>query len=174
MIFFAQCFHLQTNTFLIKKPAGQSQVFLLQMCVLQVVQLIKFNSPWFSERTRLPGYFRRIQAMLAPQKAVGSSINSNSPRGVAQIVHTLIEHRAGALAESVWSLNSSLVNIYFRFSEFQSSLLLIYFRDGPNRCSHCTKLWYRTYPICDAPLSKSARRIFAPSQKSRRHNRSCL
>ena len=46
------------------------------------------------------------------------------------------EHRAGALAERVWSLYLSLVNIYFRLSEFQSSLLLIYFRDGPNSTLH--------------------------------------
>ena len=77
------------------------------------------------------------------------------------------------LAERVWytKLQSSLLNIYFRLSRFQSSLLLIYFRDGPNRCSYYTKVWHRTYPICDVPLSRSARRSFAPSQKSRLHNR---
>ena len=31
---------------------------------------------------------------------------------------------------------------------------------------------HKTYPICDSPLSWSARRNFAPSQKPRRHNRS--
>jgi len=41
-------------------------------------------------------------------------------------------------------------NIYLRLSGFQSSLLLIYFRDGPNTCSHCTKVWHKTYPIFDA------------------------
>ena len=46
------------------------------------------------------------------------------------------EHRAGALAERVWSLYLSIVNIYFRLSEFQSSPLLIYFRDGPNSTLH--------------------------------------
>ena len=44
----------------------------------------------------------------------------------------------------------------------------------PNRCSHCTEVWHRTCPICDAPLSRSARRSFASSQKERRHNRSCV
>ena len=44
----------------------------------------------------------------------------------------------------------------------------------PNRCSYCSKVWHRTCPICDAPLSRSARRSFAPSQKSPRHNRSCV
>ena len=29
-------------------------------------------------------------------------------------------------------------------------------------------------PICDSSLNRSARRSFAPSQKSRRHNRSCV
>ena len=33
-------------------------------------------------------------------------------------------------------------------------------------------VWYKSYPISDAPLSGSARRSFAPSQRRRRHNRS--
>ena len=40
-------------------------------------------------------------------------------------------------------------------------LLLARFRYGPNTCSHCTKVWHRTYPICDAP--PSARHSFALS-----------
>ena len=66
---------------------------------------------------------------------------------------------------------SSLLNIYFRLSGSQFSLLLIHFRYGPNTCSHCTKVWHRTYPIC-APLSRSARRSFAPLQKTHRNHRS--
>ena len=31
-----------------------------------------------------------------------------------------------------------------------------------------------TYPICDSPLQRSARRSFVPSKKSRRDNRSCV
>ena len=80
------------------------------------------------------------------------------------------------LAERVWcpKFQSSLLNIYFRLSGFRPSLLLIYFRDGPNRCSHCTEVWHKTYPICDTPLSRSSWRRFAPSQKSRRHKRSSV
>ena len=59
---------------------------------------------------------------------------------------------------------SSLLNTFFRLSGFQSSVLPIYFRDGPNRCSRCTKVWHKTYPLCDAPLSRLARRSFAPPQ----------
>ena len=78
------------------------------------------------------------------------------------------------LAERVlWTKSqSSLLNIYFRFSGFQSLLLLIHFRCFPNTCSHCTKVWHRTSPICDAPLSRVAKRSFAPLQKSRRNHRS--
>ena len=36
---------------------------------------------------------------------------------------------------------SSLLNIYFPLSGFQFSLLLIYFRQGPNACSHCGEEW---------------------------------
>ena len=49
---------------------------------------------------------------------------------------------------------------YFRLSGFQSSLPLIHFRHGPNTCSHCTKVRHRTYPICDATLSRSVRHSF--------------
>ena len=41
---------------------------------------------------------------------------------------------------------SSLLNTFFRLSGFQSSVLLIYFRDGPNSSSHCTKVRHKTYP----------------------------
>ena len=34
-------------------------------------------------------------------------------------------------------------------------------------CSHFTKVWHRTYPICNDPLSRSARSSFAPLRKSR-------
>ena len=49
------------------------------------------------------------------------------------------------LAERVWcpKFQSSLLNIYFRLSGFHPSLLLIYFRDGPNSCSHCTEVWHK-------------------------------
>ena len=47
-------------------------------------------------------------------------------------------------------------------SSSRSHLYFIYFRPGPNICSHCTKVWHRSYPTCDAPLSRSARRSFAP------------
>ena len=78
--------------------------------------------------------------------------------GEAQVVNT---HRtlcrSGRLTERVWctKIQSSLLNIYFRLSGFQSSPLVIDFRYGPNRHSHCTKVWHQTYPICDAPLLRS-------------------
>ena len=36
------------------------------------------------------------------------------------------------------------------------SLILIHFRFRPHNCSHCTELWHKHYPLCDAPLSRSA------------------
>ena len=77
------------------------------------------------------------------------------------------------LAERFWrtKFQSLLFIIYFRLTGFQASLLLTYFRDGPNGCSHCTKVWRKTYPICSAPLSRSARHILAASQKSHGHSR---
>ena len=46
--------------------------------------------------------------------------------------------------------------------------------NGPGRHKSCSKVRHKNYPICDAPLLRSARRNFAPPQKSRRHNRSCV
>ena len=58
------------------------------------------------------------------------------------------------LAERVWctKFQSSLLDIYFRLSGFQPSILLIYFCDGPNRCSHCTKMAKNLFEIGAAPL----------------------
>ena len=66
------------------------------------------------------------------------------------------------LTERVWCTKSqsSLLNIYFRLSGFQSSLLLIYFCYGPNTCLHYTQEWYRISPICDSPLQTPVRRSF--------------
>ena len=75
---------------------------------------------------------------------------------------------AARLAERAWctQFQSSLRVIYFRLSGFQYSLLPIYFRDGPNRCLHYTKVWQKTYPISDTPVLRSAWRSVAPSQTS--------
>ena len=47
------------------------------------------------------------------------------------------------LAESVWcsKSHSSLLNINFRLSGIQTSLLLIYFRYCPTTSSHCDEEW---------------------------------
>ena len=67
------------------------------------------------------------------------------------------------LAVRVWCTKSqsSLLNIYFRLSGFQSSLLLIHFCYGPNTCVHYTQEWYRISSICDSsPLQTPVRRSF--------------
>ena len=58
------------------------------------------------------------------------------------------------------------LNIDFRLIGFQSYFLLIHLRHGLYTCSHYTKVWHRAYPISDTPLSRSARRSFAPLKKS--------
>ena len=97
-------------------------------------------------------------------------VNSNGP-GMEPVNHTRPTYRQRGWPRGLGALNSrsSLMNFYFRFSSLQSSLLVIHFRDGLPRCSHCTKVWHRNYPICDAPLSRSA----IPHRNSGRH-RSCV
>ena len=106
---------------------------------------------------------------VVPQNAIYLA-SDEQERPVAQVAHHTSNIVPERLTERVWSIKfqSSPLNIYFRPSGFQASFLFIYFRDGPNKCSHCTKVCHKTYTICDASLSRSARRSFAPSQKSRR------
>ena len=55
------------------------------------------------------------------------------------------------LAERVRCTNflSSLLNVYFHPSVFQSLPQLIYLRNDPHGCLHCTKVWHKTYLIVD-------------------------
>ena len=53
----------------------------------------------------------------------------------------------------------------------RKAILLIHFRYSPNTHLHYTKVWNRTYRVCDAPRLRSTRCGFAPLPKSRRHNR---
>ena len=94
---------------------------------------------------------------------------------VAQVVHTHQTSCRLSRPRGFGALNSSPRSwIFTSVFGLQPSLLLIHFRHGPNRCSHCTEVWQKTFPVCDTPLSRSAGRRFAPSQKSHRHNRSCM
>ena len=75
------------------------------------------------------------------RKDIQYSVNKNGPV-MDQVVHT------SRLAERVWCTKSqsSLLNIFFRLSGFQSSFLLIHFRYYPNSCSR-SKVRHRTYLI---------------------------
>ena len=80
---------------------------------------------------------------------------------------THIEDRAGAVGREfgreglVNKSQSSLLNFYFRLSGFQSSLLLIHYNPLLSEyCLHCTKVWLRTYPICNAHSGDRRRTAF--------------
>ena len=97
------------------------------------------------------------------------SINSNGTE-LEQVVHTnwtLSSCWSGWLRELWWTKSqSSLLNIYFRLSGLQPSLLLIHFRYCSDTCSHFT-LHHRTYTIWNAPFSRSAWRIFLLCNRNR-------
>lgn len=76
--------------------------------------------------------------------------------------------KGGPLRNTVLDTHHPRIFTSVSSSGFQTSLLLIYFREGPSRCSQCTKVWQKTYPISVPPLSRSERRSFSPSKKSRR------
>ena len=99
------------------------------------------------------------QQNRAYTKAIRYSVNSNGTK-LEQVGHTHRTSRRSSWPERVWRAKSqsSLLNFYFRLRRFQFSLLFIYFRYGPNSCSLYTKVWHRTYPICDSPFSRWARR----------------
>ena len=108
-----------------------------------------------------------FRAFRADTKSLRYSMNSNGTE-LEQVVHTLtsniVEER---LAERVWFSysQSSLLNIYFRLREFQSSFLLIYFRYGPITFTLHQNVADKTCAIYDAPLSRSARRSYRNGAK---------
>ena len=96
------------------------------------------------------------------QRAIWYSMTSNRTE-LEQVVQSHTSNiPPERLAERVWCIKSqsSLLNIYFRLSGFQSSLLLIHFCYGPNTCLHYTQEWYRISSICDSPLQTPVRRSF--------------
>jgi len=102
-------------------------------------------------------------------------MNNNGPEPAGASRSHILNIVPARLAERVWytKSQSSLLDIYFRFSGIQSLLLLIYFREGPNRClSWCkyvpkygTKpircIWGSTFKIVAAQL-RSVTKIAPP------------
>ena len=91
-----------------------------------------------------------------------------SPADVLRVRHAfLLRTSAGEaterLAERVWSLNTNphswlFTSVLMGSSLFQSLFLLAPdFRNGLYASLHCTKVWHRAYPECDATLWRSAR-----------------
>ena len=102
-------------------------------------------------------YYIYLIAFVPTRKPIKYSINGNG----------LKWHKSFTLASNMVLMRlaerdrctnflSSLLNIYFHPSVFQSLPLLIYFRNDPNRCLHCTKVWHKTYLIGDSRLSRLA------------------
>ena len=84
---------------------------------------------------------------MPEQRAIRYSMNGNYNRTeLEQVVQSHTSNIAPErLAVRVWCTKSqsSLLNIYFRLSGFQSSLLRIHFCYGRNTCLHYTQEWYR-------------------------------
>ena len=113
---------------------------------------------------------------VTPQKRLSGVLWTATTQGGASRSHAS-NIAPARLAERVWcaQFQSLLLNICFLSEGFRPrSYILNYFLDGPSGCSHFTSVWLKTYLIFDTPLSRSARRSFPTSQKSRRHNRSCV
>ena len=97
--------------------------------------------------------------------ATRCSMNRKDPERHKSFTHRT-SHRCGwpkgfgALNSSPHSRIFTSVSVSFRPRPY-----LFTSATGRNRCAHRTNyIWHNTYPICDAPLSRSARRSFAPSQ----------
>ena len=112
---------------------------------------------------------------MAPRHAIQNSMSRNLPGQHKSFTHRTSCRRGWP--RGIGALNSSPRSRLFisvpvgsrpRSYLFTSATGRIY------RCSLCTKVWQKTYPLCDASLLRSVRCSFAPSQKSRRHNRCCV
>ena len=78
---------------------------------------------------------------------------------------THIEHCAGAVGRE--KSQSSLLNIGLPWQWFQSFFPTHSLLRRSEYLFTLHKVWYRTYPICHAPLSRSSWRCFCMLQKSR-------
>ena len=72
-------------------------------------------------------------------------MSCNGPGRKRSLKH--IEHRAGAVSRECWCKKKLQSSLYFLLSGFQSLLLLIYFSDSLNGCSHCTKVWHKNLSV---------------------------
>ena len=128
-----------------------------------------FGDSRLQENKGIQGVFRRLCSQIPDsflcrnmQRPFRYSMNGNRTE-LEQVVQSHTSNIAPErLAERGWCTKSqsSLLNIYFRVSGFQSSLLLIHFCYGPNTCLHYTQEWYRISSICDSPLQTPVRRSF--------------
>ena len=81
-----------------------------------------------------------------------------------------VAHTQQTSTTSCWSDWSFKFGEIIRIPIMSVCVLLIHFRHCLNTCSHSTKVWYRTHPICDTPVSRLARRSLAPLQKWRQNH----
>ena len=108
-----------------------------------------------------------FSAFRAPRKAIRYRTNSSRP-GHKSFTRTS-NITSARLAERDWciKIQSSLLQIYFRLSGSSPRSYLFTSAKGRSGVHTAPKNGKKNYPICDAPLSRSARRSFA-----RRH-RNC-
>ena len=89
------------------------------------------------------GYVHTIADSLSFQQEKPQNLSQNWYKS-----STHIEHCAGAVArEGLLVLEIPILTPEYLTSAAVVSVLLIHFYFGPNTCSYCTKVWYRTYPI---------------------------
>ena len=75
----------------------------------------------------------------------------------AQVVYTHRTSCGGGWPRGFGKLNSSPHSWIFALVSVGSSPHSYLFTSVTGRIGvHCTKVWHKTYPICDAPLSRSA------------------
>ena len=121
----------------------------------------------FTLSQKLFGYVKTIPVSFSWRHEELSGIGAVQE----QIVHT---HQTSCCSwfqlavdrEGLVNQFPTLTSEYSTVSQWIPFLLLSHFRYGASTCSYCTKVWHRTYPICDAPLSLSARSVTDIASKS--------
>ena len=113
-----------------------------------------------------------IQAMFRVQRTAFRGATKSCPLqceqqgpGSAQVVHTHRTWCRRAWPRGFGELNPSPHFWIFTFVSVGSSPRSYLFTSATGRIG----VWRKIHSICNAPRSRSARRSFAPSQKSRRH-----
>ena len=155
----------QELIFLLARPVWFPKLKWLSSSVAFVIVYLQPDPLAFPPRTLVPRSFSGISAVVGSPRV---------PCALWFLQLYTCSRAAISLEDPTKRLGTSELGVPRHF--FEAPRKGIYnCSNGPGRHKSCSKVRHKNYPICDAPLFGDRRNATPPpSQRSRRHNRSCV